>query len=115
MTDQLPGGNILDVTEVGARWREVLGELRRTGKRVVIAQDGTPIAALISAVDLRLFELWERGQRQAKAAFFEAVRELHALNQDADPVEVESFVTGIVEQVRQERYEREQRRSARGD
>ena len=49
-------------------------------------------------------------QRQAedKARFWEIVEEIRARNADKDPDEVYREVTAIVEEVRQERYEREQ-------
>jgi hypothetical protein len=49
-------------------------------------------------------------EREAiRERFWRAVEELWALNADKDPDEVLRDVTGVVEEVRRERYERELR------
>ncbi|MHB8575056.1 MAG: hypothetical protein ACYDCQ_06960 [Dehalococcoidia bacterium] len=50
----------------------------------------------------------EHSQPSAKEQFFAAVDELQRLNADKDPEDVLRDVTEIVEQVRQERYDRRQ-------
>jgi len=46
---------------------------------------------------------------EIEARFWRAVDRIGELNKDEDPDEVLAFVTEVVEEVRQERYEREQR------
>jgi prevent-host-death family protein len=103
MATRQPVNETLNSTEARAHWGRVLGEVQRGGKRVVIERDGVPVAAIISADELRRFEQWERYQRQAKTAFFEAVDRLQELNRDADPEEIERLIAGAVEEVRRER------------
>lgn len=61
--------------------------------------------------DNTLDEMCRRvAQREAenRERFWEVVQEIRARNADQDPDEVLRVVTEIVEEVRQERYEREQ-------
>ncbi|MGH2533487.1 MAG: hypothetical protein ACRDJW_14405 [Thermomicrobiales bacterium] len=73
-----------------------------------MAQQGKPMTVLINPeTDERLLrEQWDRA--------WAAVDRIRERNKDKDPDEVLRDVTESVEEVRQERYEHEQRAAARG-
>ena len=50
----------------------------------------------------------EQRQAEIRERFWKAVQEIGERNADKDPDEVMRLVTEVVEEVRQERYEREQ-------
>ncbi len=50
----------------------------------------------------------EQRQAENRKRFWKVVEEIRARNADKDPDEVMRVVTEVVEEVRQERYEREQ-------
>ena len=50
----------------------------------------------------------EQRQAENRERFWKVVEEIRARNADKDPDEVMRVVTEVVEEVRQERYEREQ-------
>lgn len=93
----------LSVREVRANLADVLGEVFYTQQPVVVERKGRPVAVLISP------DQYQRLQEQEKGRFFEAVHELQQRNEDKDPDEILRDVTSLVEEVRRERYEREQR------
>jgi PHD/YefM family antitoxin component YafN of YafNO toxin-antitoxin module len=93
--------------DVRANFDATLNTVRCEQQPVLIEEDGQPVAAILTP------EQFEEWQAYAKKLFFEAVRELQAANADKDPDEVYRDVTEIVEEVRQERYEREQQKLAR--
>jgi hypothetical protein len=57
-------------------------------------------------VDPRRDEVWER--------FWQTIEEIRERNKDKDPDEEFAFITQVVEEVRQEQYERAQREAKDG-
>lgn len=53
-------------------------------------------------------------EQESRDRFWQAVERIRERNKDKDPDEVLAFVTQVVEEVRQERYEREQREAEGG-
>jgi prevent-host-death family protein len=92
----------LSVREARANLADVLGAVYYTHEPVTIERKGRAMAVLVSP------EQFERFQRDEKERFFETVRELQRRNADVDLDEALRDVTEIVEEVRRERYEREQ-------
>ena len=92
----------LSVREARANLAELLGAVYYTHEPVTIERKGRAMAVLVSP------EQFERFQRDEKERFFEIVRELQRRNEDVDLAEALRDVTAIVEEVRQERHEREQ-------
>ncbi len=88
--------------DVRANFDAALDTVRCEQQPVLIQQDGEPVAAILTPAQ---FEEW---QAYVKAAFDEAVKRLQERNADKDPDEVYRDITAMVEEVRQERYEREQ-------
>jgi prevent-host-death family protein len=89
-------------TDVQTHWDEVLGEVCRDGTRVVIERDGAPVAALISAEDLRRFQEIERERAQQ----FEALFASWEAFKDVPVGDVEAEVAQVVAEVRAERQAR---------
>jgi hypothetical protein len=59
-------------------------------------------------------ELSEEERQQVMERFWEAVQSIGERNRHLDPDYVMAVVTEVVEEVRQEQYEREQREAERG-
>jgi prevent-host-death family protein len=79
----------------------VLDAVRETKEPVVVESDGAAAVALISAED---YEQWAETRQQRAWDVVDRIRERNA---DQDPEEILAFVTEIVEEVRQEQYERD--------
>ena len=78
----------------------LLGEVFDGVSPLVIERNGCPFVVVISA------EQFEHFQQLSKEDFFRIVDEIRRDNEDKDPDEVLRDVTDVVEEVRQERYER---------
>ena len=87
-----------------------IGLPRQVMEVAVIDKEGVPVGVVISpeAND----QLTEQQQRRER--FWQTVDQIRDRNADKDPDEEMAFITQVVEEVRQERYEREQR-EAQGD
>lgn len=97
----------LSVRETRENFSDVLGLVRDGKETVIVEKKGKPVAVLISP------DQWDRVQQQSKERFFAVVDQLRRDNADKDPEEVYRDVTSVVEEVRQERYERENRAAHR--
>src|SRR5215212_3354821 len=91
----------LSSKDARANFAEVLGSVYYTKEPVIVERKGKPYAVLISP------EQWEQLRREQAERGWAAVDAIHQRNADADPDEVYSDVTAVVEAVRQERHERE--------
>jgi prevent-host-death family protein len=96
----------VSVGQARANLADLIGAVYYGKEPVVVERKGKPMAVWISPEQ---FEQFEEYQKQARERFFQATDELQRLNADEDPDAVLRDVTEIVEQVRRERYEREQR------
>jgi prevent-host-death family protein len=85
-----------------ASFGDVLDSVSSTREPVIVEEKGRPVAVIISP------ELFQRLQEEDERdwAIIEAVG---ARNADKDPDEVLAEVTAVVEEVRRERYERQNR------
>ena len=92
----------VSVGEARANLADLLGAVYYGKEPVVVERKGKPMAVLISP------EQYERYQRDVMERFRQTVDELHQLNADLDPEEGMREVSQVVEEVRQELYEREQ-------
>ena len=95
----------ISAEEAGGKLDELLEQVSSGNGAVTIERKGKPLAVLITP------EQWERYQKLSKEDFFRVVDDLRRENQDKDPEEVYREVTAVVEEVRQQRYEREQQKS----
>src|SRR5205814_730691 len=95
---------VMKASDARQEWSSVRKQVAHGQKRFIVEQSGVPIAAIISAGDLERFSVLEA----ERDGHFEALDRIRAKNADKDPDEVLRDVTEVVEEVRQEAYEREQ-------
>jgi prevent-host-death family protein len=93
----------MSVREARANFSDLTNSVYYTKEPVIVEKKGRPVAVVISPEE---YERWQQGQRER---FMELVREIQDRNAGADPDEGMREVTEIVEEVRRELYEREQR------
>ncbi len=77
-----------------ANFSELIGSVRYTNEPVVIEKNGKTVAVVISP---QLFELL---QQETDRRFQEAVEQLHELNADKDPAQIEADIAVAVQEVR---------------
>jgi PHD/YefM family antitoxin component YafN of YafNO toxin-antitoxin module len=77
---------------------DVLGQIAQTKEPIVVEDAGQTVAVIVSPEDYRE-QAWQR--------IWATVDRIQERNADKDPDEVYRDVTEVVEEVRQERYERE--------
>ena len=96
----------MNVTDARANFSDVIGGVYYTNEPVIVERKGREMAVVISPDQYRRF------QEQTKERFFNAVDQVQRRNEDQEPDDVDRFVTAIVEEVRQEHFEREQAQNA---
>jgi len=85
---------------------DLLGWVYYGKDSVIVEKKGRPFAVVISPED------FEKYKKVAKDRFFQMVDEIQKDNRGVDPDEVLREVTSVVEQVRQENYDKEKRGEA---
>jgi len=93
----------MTASDARENFSELLQAVSRSDEPIVVERKRKAVAVVISP------ERFERYERQINQRFREAVDEIRRRNADKDPDAVLRDVTEIVEEVRRERYEREQR------
>lgn len=88
--------------EARANFSDLLGSVFYTNEPVIVEKKGKPVAVLISP------DTYERIKAQEEHDWA-VIDQIRARNADKDPDEVLADVTAVVEEVRRERYERQQR------
>lgn len=94
----------MSVRDARANFSELLGSVYYTNNPVVVQKKGKTVAVVVSPVQFRQLE-------KIKAEGWAVIDELRARNADKDPDEVYREVTKTVEEVRQEMYDKEQKKS----
>lgn len=94
-----------------ANFGDLLGSVYYGKEVVTVEKQGKPVAVVISPEQ---YQELEQQRQQQLDRFWQTVDGIRERNQDKDPDEVLADVTAVVEEVRQERYEREQREKASG-
>lgn len=89
----------ISARDAQAHFADLLGLVYSTQEPVIVERKGKPVAVVISPAQ------WERLERQRQRAW-ETIDRLRARNADQAPDAVYRDVTAVVEEVRQERYER---------
>jgi hypothetical protein len=84
-------------------YKKVFDMVKKTKRPVVVMANNTPQAAIIS---LAMLEEYNRLQAEQNA--FALIDEIRVKNRGGNPQRVYDDVTNLVEQVRQERYEKTQ-------
>jgi PHD/YefM family antitoxin component YafN of YafNO toxin-antitoxin module len=93
------------INETKERLYEIIENIARQREPVAIASEGETLAVLL---DPRDYERMVRVYDEALARAWETVEQIRARNTDLDPDEIYRIVTEVVEEVRQERYDRRQ-------
>ena len=93
----------MSTTEAGDKFSDLLGRVQTGNEVIVVEQDGRPVAVVISP------DQYERYREAARGRFFQTVDQIRADNAAEDPDQIYDDVTTVVEQVRQEQYDRERR------
>lgn len=101
-------GSIKTVTAKEARdnFTDILGGVYYGKQPVLIEKKGRPFAVVISP------EEYENYKKVTKKRFFEIVNKIQAKNKGVDPIKVLKDVTKVVEEVRQELYEKQKQTSS---
>lgn len=94
----------LSTADARASFSDVLNSVYYTKEPVVVERKGRPVAVIISP------EEYEAFQRDREARDWAIIERVQARNADRDPDEILAEVTAVVEEVRQERYERQRGR-----
>jgi prevent-host-death family protein len=106
MAMQEPTVRTIDADEAGRQWPELLEDVARSHARVIVEQDGTPVAAVISVADLQFLKRLEE-QRERDFAVIDEVQEAF---KDVPFEEIEREAAKALAEVRAEM--REERRRA---
>ena len=96
----------VSVREVRANLADILGEVYYTKEPVIVEKKGRPMAVLINP------EQYERYRENVMDRFERALDELNRRNAGRDPDQLLCEVDAVVEEIRQERFERRQQRPA---
>jgi len=89
--------------EARENFSDLLGRVQDCNEAVIVEKNGKPVAVVISP------DQYERFRESAGERFFQTVDQIRADNAAEDPDQIYEDVTAIVEQVRQEQYDREHR------
>ncbi len=88
--------------EASQNFADVVASIRESREMLIVDDAGETVAVIMSP---------EAYERIAYDRFWATVDRIRERNADKDPDEVYRDVTAVVEEVRQERYEAEQRRA----
>ena len=88
----------MKVSDARAQFSQVLNEVFRRQKRVLVEKSGIPVAALVSADDLELLQRMEAQRRED----FKIVQESRAAFQDVPDEELQRQVNKAVAEARSE-------------
>lgn len=97
----------MSVRDARANFSELLGSVYYTGSPVVVEKKGKPYAVVVSPKQYQKL-------KQEEEKDWKIIDELRAKNANKDQDEVYKEVTKIVEEVRQEMYEKEQKKTSSG-
>ncbi len=104
MSEQEPVMQTIKASEARQQWSGILNKVFRREARVLVEKSGIPVAAIISAEDLKLLTRLE-AQRKER---FQAMEDTWEAFQDVPAEEVEQEVERALSQVRERRRRPEQ-------
>lgn len=107
MSEQEPTTQVLKASEARQNFSQILNRVFRGETRVVIEKSGIPVAAIISAADLRRFKQWEA----ERARRFKALDEIREAFKDVPDEELEREVERAVSAAREKLRLEKQRAS----
>lgn len=89
----------ISASDARERWGELLSKLRRSRTRVILEEDGTPVAAMISFHDLE----WLRHLEALREKRFAVLDEIREAFKGVPAEEIEREVAKALAEVRAER------------
>lgn len=98
MREREPMTQTMKASQARQEWSQVLNQVFRGEKRVLVEKSGIPVAAIVSAEDLERLKHFE-AQREER---WKVVDEIRAKNRDKDPDEVERDVAEDLAAMRRE-------------
>ena len=102
MAEHEPRTQTVDVTDAQRDFKPLVKRVSKLETRVLVEEDGLPVAALVSPSDLDELTLLDGYRRDP----WSVVDDIHADNRDKDPDEVERDVAEAIAEVRAEVAER---------
>jgi prevent-host-death family protein len=108
MREHEPVTQTVKASEARQQWSQLLNRVFRGETRVVVEKSGIPVAAIISADDLKRLT-WLEARRAER---FKALEDSWAAFKDVPEEEVEREVARAIAEVRAENRAREQRAAA---
>lgn len=102
MHEHKPMTQTMKASQARQEWSQVLNQVFRGEKRVLVEKSGIPVAAIVSAEDFERLKHYD-AQREER---WRVVDEIRARNRDKDPAEVERDVAEELAALRREDRER---------
>lgn len=93
-----------EAKEAGDNFVDLLVSVHDTEEPLIIEKEGLPMAVVVSH---EAFQKYEAIRKAVEKRFWSTVEMMQARNADEDPDEMLHFITEIVDEVRQERYEKQ--------
>jgi len=104
MRERAPITQTMKATEARAHWSQLLNDVFRGQRRVIVEKSGIPVAAIVSARDL---ERWQRLDAE-RAARFRALDESQAAFRGVPDDEIAREIDRALSEVRAENRRRTQ-------
>jgi prevent-host-death family protein len=98
MPEEQPPTRTMKISQVKNHLSSLVNQVYRNETRILVEKAGIPVAAIISARDLRRFSNLE----QERAERFKIIDELREAFKDVDPEEIERETDRIIAQIRAE-------------
>lgn len=91
-----PANRKMHISEITSQFDDLVDAVVREETRVIIEREGTPVAAIVSAEDLRRWLRFERHREEQ----FKIVDELRKAFKDVSPEEIEQEADRAVAEIR---------------
>ncbi len=99
MTDRKPVTQTMTASKTRQHFSSVVNRVFRGEERIIVERSGIPVAAIISAAELKRFDDYQR----KRAERFKIVDEMRAAFADVSPEEIERETAKALAEVRAER------------
>lgn len=101
MGKQVPMTQTIKASDARQQWSVLISEVFRKEKRVIVEEDGRPVAAVISTDDLARLDSYDR----QRAERFKILDEVGTAFRDVPPEEIEREVGQALDQVRADAHQ----------
>lgn len=98
MSESQPATEVIQASEARQQWSQLLNKVFRGEMRVLVEKSGIPVAAIISAEDLKRLKQLEA----ERAERFAILDEVQAAFKDVPAAEIEREVAKAIREVREE-------------